>query len=266
MSSTQVTERFVRWVRESADDSVLRWLYRGLVIATVGVLVVDISDPDGAVATKTTASPSSERPTELSLPSAPSWKNRPGTSPAPRTDARMRQPMTFDLAADGRLLAFGTIVPGSAEAFRAEIDKRGSYVKTVVLRSPGGSVTDSLAMGRLIRERKFATEVEGGHYCASSCPLVFAGGTERRVGRKAAVGVHQVAAAESERLSGPAGMESGQKISAACQKHLRDLGIDLGVWIRAMETPNDEIYYFKPDELLSLRLATSVDDKDRIRS
>jgi len=49
-------------------------------------------------------------------------------------------------------------------------------VKTVVLRSPGGSVQDALAMGRLIREKQFATEVEAGRYCASSCPLVFAGG------------------------------------------------------------------------------------------
>jgi hypothetical protein len=27
-----------------------------------------------------------------------------------------------------------------------------------------------------IREKRFATEVEAGNYCVSSCPLVFAGG------------------------------------------------------------------------------------------
>ena len=86
---------------------------------------------------------------------------------------------------------------GHFGSFAAEIGKRGDYIKTVVLNSPGGSVTDALAMGRLIREKKFATEVEAGKYCASSCPLVFAGGIERRAGDKAAIGVHQVAALAS---------------------------------------------------------------------
>ena len=63
-----------------------------------------------------------------------------------------------------------------------------------MLNSPGGSVADALAMGRLIREKKFATEVEAGKYCVSSCPLVFAGGVDRRAGDKATIGVHQVAA------------------------------------------------------------------------
>src|SRR5215831_918264 len=109
--------------------------------------------------------------------------------PLPRFDDKLRAPMTFDLAADGRLFATGTIVPGTAEVFAAEVAKRGSYVTTVVLASPGGSVADALTMGRLIREKTFATEVEAGHYCASSCPLVFAGGMVRRVGENAAIGV-----------------------------------------------------------------------------
>src|SRR3979411_1176664 len=67
-------------------------------------------------------------------------------------------------------------------------------VKSVVLHSPGGSVSDAIEMGRLIRQKQFATEVESGRYCASSCPLVFAGGLERRAGERAAIGVHQVTA------------------------------------------------------------------------
>ena len=52
--------------------------------------------------------------------------------------------MTFELVGDGRLIATGTIVPGTADAFAAEVEKRGGYVKTVVLHSPGGSVQDAL--------------------------------------------------------------------------------------------------------------------------
>jgi len=76
-----------------------------------------------------------------------------------------------------------------------------AIIKTVVLRSPGGSVRDALAMGHLIRQKQFSTEVVSGRYCASSCPLVFAGGVERRAGEKAAIGVHQVAAIKSAILS-----------------------------------------------------------------
>ena len=70
--------------------------------------------------------------------------------------------MTFELIGGGKLIATGTITPGIGGSFAAEVGKRGDYMKTVVLNSPGGSVTDALAMGRLIRERKFATEVEAG--------------------------------------------------------------------------------------------------------
>ena len=75
-------------------------------------------------------------------------------APLRESDASLRDTMTFDLQSDGRLIATGTIMPGTAKTFADEVEKRGGYVKTVVLQSPGGSVHDALAMGRLIRERK----------------------------------------------------------------------------------------------------------------
>jgi hypothetical protein len=43
------------------------------------------------------------------------------------------------------------------------------------------------------------------------------------------------------------------------------MGVDLEVWIRAMETPREELYYFQPAELLALKLATVMDDsKSRV--
>jgi hypothetical protein len=147
--------------------------------------------------------------------------------------------MTFDLRADGRLIATGTITPGTAAAFAGEIDKRGGYVKTVVLHSPGGSVTDALDMGRLIRKKGFVTEVEDGRYCASS-------------------GVHQVTAIGHEGAAPADVMQHVQRVSAECQRYLRDMGVDALVWIRAMETPAEELFTFKPDELLTLKLATPV--------
>ena len=261
---TALRERAERWLNDRPDDSVLQWLFRVMLTVTVAVLVLDFVDLNGRVAKQAAASPGSAP--AIVPEDGPATKTvRPGSSrrdgevrraPLRRPDAKLAAAMTFDLASDGRLLATGTIQPGTAKAFAAEIEKRGSYVKTVVLHSPGGSVTDALEMGRLIRKRGFTTEVEDGHYCASSCPLLFAGGVERRAGEKSAIGVHQVTAVGVDGATPANGMESVQRISAECQRYLRDMGIDQLVWIHAMETPKDELFYFKPAELLSLKLAT----------
>ena len=261
---TALRERAERWLNDRPDDSVLQWLFRVMLTVTVAVLVLDFVDLNGRVAEQAAASPGSapaivpeDAPIKTLIRTGPSRRDADERrAPLRRPDAKLAAAMTFDLASDGRLLATGTIQPGTAKAFAAEIEKRGSYVKTVVLHSPGGSVTDALEMGRLIRKRGFTTEVEDGHYCASSCPLLFAGGVERRAAEKSAIGVHQVTAVGVDGATPANGMESVQRISAECQRYLRDMGIDQLVWIHAMETPKDELFYFKPGELLSLKLAT----------
>ena len=246
------------WLGGTPDDDILRWLYRCLIVATVTVIALDYVDLQKTAAEKSAALPSSEQPSAQPLPA----RNAAGGRAAPvrQPDAMLRDKMAFELVGDGRLMATGTIMVGTAEQFAAEIAKRGSYVKRIVLRSPGGSVRDALAMGRLIRKMQFSTEVEAGRYCASSCPLVFAGGVERRAASNAAIGVHQVAAVGGDDLSAAASMDEAQKISAECQQYLRDMGIDLALWIHAMETPREELYYLQPAELLALKLATVVDD------
>lgn len=262
-----IRERFEQWLADHPDDTVLRWIFGAALASTAAVLVLDYWQMNEAAEQQATLTPA-ERTT--ALPSA-----QPSTSPLPQVrqggerrrgplrvaDKQLGQAMTFDLAADGKLIAVGTITPGTAETFAAEVAKRGSYVKTVVLHSPGGSVQDALKMGQLIREKKFNTEVENSRYCASSCPLVFASGVERKAGDKASIGVHQVFAPAGAEASLGSGMESAQRVSAQCQKYLRDMGVDLAVWMHAMETPKEELYYFTPEELLSLKLATQSSGK-----
>jgi hypothetical protein len=265
--SSTLQQRLYAWLSANPDDHILRWLFRSLVAVTIAVLAADLAtgngwtgNPDPALAPAETrqASP------DLTMPAIPSIlapllpDNRRAT-PLPQPEGAMAKPMTFELVGGGRLMATGTITPGMSDAFAAEIAKRGDYIRTVVLNSPGGSVTDALAMGRLVREKKLATEVEAGKYCASSCPLVFAGGVERRVGDKAAIGVHQVAAVGSSGTAAPRDeMEVAQRISARCQRYLGDMGINLQVWVHAMETPHDRLFVFKPDELKSLNMVTTT--------
>ena len=260
--AASVKSSLSRWLHGSPEEDVLRWLYRGLLAATVLVLAFDYSDLRNTVTEKSAALPASEdpftdAPSATPLPQTRKQSGRP--APLRETNGKLREKMTFELESDGRLTATGTIFPGTAKRFADEVGKRGSYVKSVVLQSPGGSVQDALAMGKLIREKGFGTEVESGRYCASSCPLVFAGGVERRAGAKSAIGVHQVFAPSNERLTGAAGMEHAQLISAVAQKYLRTMGVDLQVWVHAMETPHNELYYFTPKELSDLKLATVMD-------
>lgn len=127
---------------------------------------------------------------------------------------------------------------------------------------------DALAMGRLIREHKFATEVEARKYCVSSCPLVFAGGVARRAGDRAVIGVHQISAVKTPAAdSAPRDeMSLAQNISARCQRHLGEMGVNLEVWVHAMETPHDKLFVFKPDELKSLDLVTAAPEPAKARS
>lgn len=257
--------RFESWLSEGADDAILRWLYGGLVAAAVTVLALDYAQLYRAEAEQAAAPAGPAMPPMETAPAAePLPATRRGgdrrAAPLRKPDTRLSAKMTFDLQSGGRLVAAGTIVPGTAEAFAAEIEKRGDYVRTVVLHSPGGSVQDALRMGRLIREKKFGTEVETAGYCASSCPLVFAAGTERRAGEKAAIGVHQVFTVTEAGISSGSG-DHAQRVSAQCQRYLRDMGVDLEVWMRAMETPKEQLFYFSAGELLALRLATQAGNR-----
>jgi hypothetical protein len=250
-------EEAKHWFGGAPDDAVLSALFALMLAASAGWLVADAGG-----LTAGTAAPSSISRGTLQPGSAPTL---PGIEPAnapsaplPHFDDRLRAPMTFDLGSDGRLMATGAILPGTAAVFAAEIAKRGNYVTTIVLASPGGSVADALAMGKLIRKRNLATEVEAGHYCASSCPLVFAGGAVRRAGDRAAIGVHQVSAMAATPLPGDEGMQDAQIVSAVCQRYLQGMGVDPEVWLHAMETPSERLFYFHPEELIRLKLATEV--------
>ena len=165
--------------------------------------------------------------------------------------------MTFELSENGRLMAIGTIREGTAGRFAAEIAKRGSAVKTVVLNSPGGSVDDAIQMGRLIRGQAYTTEVPNGSYCASSCPLVLAGGVERRVGTLVTVGVHRPTPVG--RFGGPPtdGIDGFQRVANKGQDYLKQMGVNPQVWVHAMQTPGKGMHIFKDDELFKLKLATA---------
>ena len=263
--SSTFQQRLPTWLTGNPDDQVLRWIFRTVVAVTIGVLAVDLANMSGLTiggaltpSDMQTSSPNTSVPSMIPAILAPLMPGGGRLTPMPQPDAAMAKQMTFELVGGGRLMATGTITPGIFETFSAEVTKRGDYIKTVVLNSPGGSVGDALAMGKLIRDKKLSTEVEAGKYCASSCPLVFVGGVERRAGDRAAIGVHQVFAMAGDVSGVKDGMNEAQRVSARCQRYLGDMGVSLQMWVHAMETPKEKLFVFKPDELKSLNIVTAA--------
>ena len=251
----------VRYFARFDDGELARWIFRGMLLGAIGVLALDLRD---------LSSENGWWAPEAALPAAPSDPILPPVvqtdAPLPSGDPRrfvttdealLGRPMTFTLRSGGVLAAEGSIDPGSAARFAAEIEARGEYVKTVSLNSPGGALDDAMAMAKLLRGKGIATEVADGAICASSCPLFFAGGPTRTAGPKAAVGVHQFYAASQTATAPAQAMSDAQATTARISRHLIDMGIDPSLWLHALDTPPQALYYFSPEELAKYRLVTT---------
>ena len=120
------------------------------------------------------------------------------------------------------IAAQGTIRAGAAAKLKSVLKQLGNQKLPVLIESPGGSVEESLALGRLIRANGLdiavsktelqscarndaiclARKVRGIRtgkpnaylaVCASACAFTLAGGNRRIVGQASLVGVHEVA-------------------------------------------------------------------------
>ncbi len=244
------------------DAELVRSAFIGMLVGAVAVVAFDLRDmaaekgwfrPDTSMTVAV--------PAEPVLPSSVQTK-----APARADDTRrfvmpgddlLNQPMTFTMASRGVLLAEGSIDGGAVSRLAAALEARGDHVRVVSLNSPGGSLDDAIAMARLIRDKSVSTEVVDGALCASSCPLVLAGGLVRTVGPKANVGVHQFYVATKAQTAPAQVMADAQMTTARISRHLIDMDIDPALWLHALDTPPQSLYYFSPEEMAGYRLVTA---------
>ena len=237
----------------------VRWAYRGLLLGAIGALAFNLHDlakQAGWLA------PQAPAPTAILEPIPVVLTGMPVASDDPRrfvtaSEATLGQPMRFSLEAGGVLAAEGSIDPGAAARLAAELAARGAAVTAVSLNSPGGALDDAMAMARVVRGKGLATVVADGALCASSCPLLLAGGLTRTVGAEAAVGVHQFYAATSAATAPNQAMSDAQLTTARISRHLIDMGIDPVLWLHALDTPPQTLYYFSAAEMAKYRLVTA---------
>lgn len=251
----------LRYLARFEEGRLIRAAFYGMLIGTGAVLAIDLRD----LAETDRLWPEPTSPTAVTVPVLPPAVEAPAGAGGAGTDPRefltteqaaLRDPIRFSLEAGGVLRAVGSIDPGSSRRFAAEITARGEYVRTVSLDSPGGSLDDAMAMARLVREKGFGTEVADGAICASSCPLVLAGGVERSVGARAAVGLHQFYAAGRPGTAPEQAMADAQVTTARISRLLIELDIDPALWLHALDTPPRALYYLSAEELRRYRLVT----------
>jgi len=140
-----------------------------------------------------------------------------------------------------RIVLTGVIRAGDAAAFAHLVASLPDNV-IVVLGSDGGSVPDALAIGRLVRERKFRTLVPS--QCLSACVMVWSAGSPRELGDGARIGIH-CARLESD-LAHCYGPATDQMAA-----HLRDMGMPAVVITMQAQATSPETATMVPPAVLT---------------
>lgn len=244
---------------------VLRWVLAAQIAFAAVLLGSDISrilptlfSPSNAPALTDPIGPGDQ--TRRYAPARlPAREAQPGTRPIPSTNDMPSRLAFVDTIWNGVpvITMTGTIAPGDAARFDAFLSAVDPAPETVFLNSPGGSVTDALAIGRTLRPLDLETAMTATDVCLSACPYILASGTTRTVDAEAIVGVHQHFFGENITLPAFLAVEDIQRGQGEVMRYLNDMGVDPLIMQHALGTPPDEIYVLTPDELVLYAMTTS---------
>jgi hypothetical protein len=231
--------------------------------------------------------------------SAAAQPDRPG---APKGKAPPRSPpMIFYLARgdDGAcgpgcnewIAAEGQIEAGSAQQLRAFLGRLGKRKLPIFFHSPGGNVTTSTVMGRLLRERDMTAGVsetiplacagaseqlcrtlkQSGQVllaslrnvaaCNSACVFALIGGKVRYVPPGARLGVHASRVVIYRPDGGKINASSKQiaslqkerlaELNVETRRYIQEMKIDVRLFDLAVKVPHEDIHYLSRDEIVA---------------
>jgi len=225
----------------------------------------------------------------------------PDRPAAPKTKAAVRSPPMIFYLAKGEngacgtdcnewIAAEGQIETGSAQQLRTFLTKLGKRKLPIFFHSPGGNVTASLAIGRLLREREMTAGVsetvpvgcvgtseqacralkQSGYVlpatlrnvsaCNSACVFALIGGKVRYVPPGARLGVHS-SRVVIFRLGGGSLNASSKQIASLQRTRLAELNVDTRRYVQEMKVdvrlfelaakiPHEDIYYLTREEII----------------
>lgn len=205
-----------------------------------------------------------------------------------------RPPMRFEWVREGPaekcrdrcrewISAHGLIVASTARTFAEFTRERATHGATMVIESEGGSVSATMALGRIIRRLDISMTV--GHteklipgsdgveraqlspsaVCASMCPFVLLGGARRNIPAQARVLVHQIwprlrrddAMAATYNAQDFVGLQRELGLLA---RYVVDMGGDIELFEISMRIPPwESLRPLAQEDLRRLKLITSDD-------
>ncbi|PTS86645.1 hypothetical protein DBR00_00880 [Pseudomonas sp. HMWF032] len=142
------------------------------------------------------------------------------------------------------------IVPGDYEALLKGIKANpGKFArKVVMLDSIGGSVSEAMRMGRLLRETGFDSLVPSTGMCQGSCVYLLAAGRNKTV--RGHVGIHRPYYSGSDSVHSASG-----NLSRASQvAYFRDMQVSLELLDAINRTEPPRMRVLSPSELARYRL------------
>lgn len=242
------------------DGLIMRTAFYGLAVGVAITLFLDYREMLKADDTAPVVTPRRDNPVlPAFIPQTDSDGEDRVQTPAPNITTpseTLNEAMTIKLESGGILRMTGFIDVGTAALFEKEIEGISEYVKIVELNSPGGSVFDALAISSKIRGFGWTTKVSAGALCASSCPLIFVGGTKRIAEAGSGIGVHQFFSFGEDTRSASEAISGTQSTTARITRHLKMMDVDPILWTHALETPPQQLYYFSRDELTEYKMVT----------
>jgi hypothetical protein len=118
----------------------------------------------------------------------------------------------------------------------------------VELKSLGGSVPASMAIGRLLRQHRMTAEVKPGVVCNSACVFIYAGAVARQ-GHFGKIGIHQPYFEVPRQVFQPDTIkDSYATMLRDMRSYLREMNVSEQLADEMLKTRSSDIRYLTPDE------------------
>jgi len=195
----------------------------------------------------------------------------------------------------GVLVLEGKIVPGDFDRVRNFLAQRSNFDKIsggVFLASPGGSITQAMRIGRLIRVLRLSTDVPSGpatgspkfgqsvitpnelvnpsanYLCTSACFFAYVGGIYRNPTWVGRLGIHRPVQLESnaKKLDVDQTLNLNWQVRGAIKKYLEEMNIPDKYVDLIYSVPPNEVRWITQSEFDTDIQGLSPEVKDRVRA
>jgi len=163
------------------------------------------------------------------------------------------------------IMAEGDVEPGDSERLIGFINAQPRRpVIAIYLSSPGGSLYEGMKLGRLFRDWRIKTVVEGGRECASACALAFLGGHDER-GPWRSSSDNSLLGFHAFRTPGQELQDEGetQKVVADVLRYGHQVDAPLELLVLTFATPSYEMYWLDEVEICALGIKLWSNSSDR---